>query len=370
MRPRSSQRSSAFTLIELLVVIAIIAVLIGLLLPAVQKVREAAARAKCMNNLKQIGLAAHNYHDALKVFPPAIQIFNPPANGTQNMVGTYRIPAFGPNWAVFLLPYMEQDSMFRQVATSVSAYMSTGDQGWKAIRVNTIPILLCPSDPNNQTPCALNGGSWARGNYAANAGPGWLNQTRDGASGCNGSADANPTNPGRFGLPAPVPSGGIFGVNWGHTLPGLTAEDGTSNTIMFNEVRAGLNENDRRGVWAMGVAGSSVTAGHAIGDCTTPNDTAEYSDDIEDCTLARSTGGFGQSSAPPTMGPQKMGCSNDNLSRNWPNWQAQARSLHTGGVNACFGDGSIRFVKDSIAQSTWFFINSRNDGVAVNSTDF
>jgi len=360
MRPRTSRRSSAFTLIELLVVIAIIAVLIGLLLPAVQKVREAAARVKCQNSAKQLGVAAHNYHDALGKFPPAVQIFLPPPNSDQNMLSAYRTPGFGPNWAVMLLPYFEQDALQRQAASSINAYMSTGDQQWRNIvKDKNISILLCPSDPNTGTPFGLNNGPWARGNYAANAGPGWLNQTRDGASGTTG-ATTTPSTLSNFNGAA---AGGLFGVNWGGTLPALTSnEDGSSNTIMFNEIRAGLNENDRRGVWAMGVGGASITAGHAVGDCTTPNDTNEFSDDIEDCALVRSSLGFNQLSSPPSMGPLKMGCSNDNRPRNWPNWQAQARSLHTGGVNATFADGSVRFIRDDITQETWFYLNSRNDG--------
>jgi len=135
---------------------------------------------------------------------------------------------------------------------------------------------------------------------------------------------------------------------------------------MFNEVRAGLNDQDRRGVWAMGVGGSSVTAAHAIGDATTPNDTNEYSDDTEDCSLVRNALGTGNSG----LGPIMMGCSNDNLARNWPNWQAQARSAHAGVVNACFADGHVQTILNTISQVAWFKLNSRNDGLTLQQGEF
>jgi prepilin-type N-terminal cleavage/methylation domain-containing protein len=365
-RPRRSRRG--FTLIELLVVIAIIAVLIGLVLPAVQKVREAANKTRCANHLKQLGLAAHNYHDANGKLPPAVLIASPPPNGTQNMLSAYRFPGFGPNWAVLLLPYMEQDALFRSVDVESFARTRGSDfTTWRGLRSRPVPTLLCPSDPNTATPFALNGGNWARGNYAANAGPGWLCSTLNGMSGTPATGNDNPTSPPQLLAFGGLPAGGLFGVNWGHTLPALTAEDGASNTILFNEVRAGVNENDRRGVWAMGLAGSSVTAAHAVGDCTAPNDPNEASDDIEDCTLLRTTAGL-----PPFagLGQLKMGCAPVNPPRNLANRQAQARSLHLGGVNACLADGSVRFIRDTVAQFIWFCLNSRNDGQAIAATDY
>src|SRR5438132_327541 len=109
----------AFTLIELLVVVAIIAVLLGLLLPAVQKVREVASRLRCANNLKQIGLALHHHENAQGYFPPAYVTENPRANGTVYGVGYGDDNRNGPTgfaWGVFLLPYLEQDNLYRQFA--------------------------------------------------------------------------------------------------------------------------------------------------------------------------------------------------------------------------------------------------------------
>jgi prepilin-type N-terminal cleavage/methylation domain-containing protein len=350
----------AFTLIELLVVIAIIAILIGLLVPAVQKVREAAARAQCENNLKQLGVGAHDYHDAKKKLPPAVLIAQG-TNGTQNLASAYRTPGFGPNWAVLMLPYIEQAPLYNSQITSINWWLTPGnlslatvDSNWRNIRSTLIPLMLCPSDPiGPDTPFALNGGNWARGNYAANAGPGWYNETMNGAWSSSNSS-----------LTETKGLGGPFAINWGARL-GTDIRDGTSNTIMFNEVRIGLTQHDRRGVWAMGLSACSVTAAHAIGDATNPNDTNEYSDDTEDCNAVRQDLGLGNSG----LGPMRMGCSNDNLPMNWPNWQGEARSGHVGGVIACFCDGSVRFIPESIAESVWLQLNSRNDGLPLPNWD-
>src|SRR5438132_11190541 len=131
---RSSSVRRAFTLIELLVVIAIIAILIGLLLPAVQKVREAAARVQCQNNLKQMGLACHAYHDSRKSFPPGYLA-----------TAAYPDTAPGWGWAAFILPYIEQAPLYNQIDFTQPVQSSAAIQ-------TIIPLYLCPSDPVPSTP--------------------------------------------------------------------------------------------------------------------------------------------------------------------------------------------------------------------------
>jgi prepilin-type N-terminal cleavage/methylation domain-containing protein/prepilin-type processing-associated H-X9-DG protein len=363
-----------FTLIELLVVIAIIAVLMGLLLPAVQRVREAASRMSCQNNLKQIALASHAYHDANGRLE--VGCYMPYAADGYHNTQDITFP-FGPNWAVYLLPYIEQSGLYNSIninsypGTALPANLynfATYDRSWRAIRGATIKTYLCPSDPNGTNPYVDASGvdapaevGWGRGNYAGTAGFTDSDHTTDGAncspnnpfdgSASDGVVPGNPLNP-------PLSKGPIFffsttGKN-GTKLTDIT--DGTSNTIMFNEVRIGLSPLDSRGVWAMGHPGASLTeAGRNYNPA--PNnkldspDGQTYGDELQNCYKFWYYGigaRDGMGCFPNTPGDQMN--------------SAMARSYHTGGVNAAFADGSVHFVRDSIDQYTWCILQSKNDG--------
>jgi prepilin-type processing-associated H-X9-DG protein/prepilin-type N-terminal cleavage/methylation domain-containing protein len=339
------KRAAAFTLIELLVVIAIIALLIGLLLPAVQKVREAAARMKCQNNLKQCGLAAHSYHDANGQFPvgvrmPYAQASNDPLTGGMGN-------PFGPNWAVYLLPHIEQDALFRQA--NVNAYPGTTNiadltsynLSWRIVRGQNLPVMFCPSDQGPSAPPftdpngRLKEANWARGNYACNGGTADIDHHIRGDNAVN-----NPPYQG-------MSKGPVMSADFGAKITGIS--DGTSTTFLLHEVRIGISANDPRGSWALGLPGASMVVSGRDRD-PTPNNRLDDADEIETCSTFWYAG----------IGTRDgMGCRPEASS--W-NMAGQARSRHPGGVNACFCDGHVAFVRDSIGQRTWVLLQSTNDG--------
>jgi prepilin-type N-terminal cleavage/methylation domain-containing protein/prepilin-type processing-associated H-X9-DG protein len=341
--PLSRRSRSAFTLIELLVVIAIIAILIALLVPAVQKVREAAARTQCFNNQKQIALAVHNYHDGNKKLPALVL-----ASASVGDISDFNQP-FGPNWAVLILPYLDQGNLFNQVVASVLSYPADSNANWRSIRGATIPVFLCPADSGAETQCARAGGGWARGNYGANAGPGmfWNGGVVGVARNVGGIwCDNNPNGFASEYYPAwsaGLNGGGPLVVNGGNTFASIT--DGTSNTILIDEFRIGPSANDIRGTWAMGMTGASISAGNGRIDTPTPNISLSGWDDIQ-----------GGDDRPDIM----MGCCSSCNS-----WQVTAKSKHAGGVVTAFADGHVQFIQDSISERAWFMLHSRNDGQSI-----
>jgi prepilin-type N-terminal cleavage/methylation domain-containing protein len=222
---RSSPPRTGFTLVELLVVIAIIGVLVALLLPAVQAAREAARRTQCTNNLKQIGIGLHNYHDTHGHFPPAIQF-----DAGQDFTTSDQLR---PNWVILMLPFFEQQSLY----DSFDFTKLISDPANRDKRGVKIKALICPSDGNTATPFRGNssgeGDNWARGNYAANGHRLFAHE-----SGFSSALHR-----------------GVMGVNESTRMAEIT--DGLSSTMMVGEIRAGVSADDRRGCWALGTAGGS-----------------------------------------------------------------------------------------------------------------
>ncbi|MBX9681299.1 MAG: DUF1559 domain-containing protein [Gemmataceae bacterium] len=328
----------AFTLIELLVVIAIIAVLIGLLVPAVQKVRDAAARAHCQNNLKQIALAIHSYQSALGVYPPAGSF----VNGLDRK--SFSLP-------MVILPYMEQESLQR-LYTFTESYESPANIPY----INTkIASYICPSDPNVKERVD---GIFTY--HPVSYGP------------CMGTWFVyNPTT--GFGGDTALPAVGIRGVASSRPSPGTVRPafitDGLSNTLAVSEFKT-FNPYLRDGgnPSALGVAPPATPADAvAYGGAFKPD-----SGHTEGVDARVHQVGFTTTFPPNTQMVSGTFTTTDftsmreNGNAAGPTYAAvTARSYHTGGVNAALMDGSVRFFSDAVPLGTWRAIGTRAGGEVV-----
>jgi prepilin-type N-terminal cleavage/methylation domain-containing protein/prepilin-type processing-associated H-X9-DG protein len=304
-----SSRRSAFTLIELLVVIAIIAVLIALLVPAVQRVREAANRVKCQNNLRQWGLAVQNFHEANGTLPEG------------NRSNPRRV------WVVLIWPYVEQGNMYVQFDQTQHFYLppNTYTSSTNGIYAQPAPLYYCPSDRVN----ALWKGDiyWrARGSYVIN----WGNQ----------AVPYNPADPVQDPARGVAPFGytDFSSRNKPKTVRLTDITDGTSNTLLMSEVIMARNDTD------YDIRGDMLNDDRP---CTmfmtlnTPNSGTDCSPFCNDQTY-------------PWNPPCRNTCSQFS--------HKAARSRHPGGVNTLFADGSVHFIGDNIALTTWRALGTMNGG--------
>jgi prepilin-type N-terminal cleavage/methylation domain-containing protein len=294
---RSSSSRTGFTLIELLVVIAIIAVLIGLLLPAVQKVREASARLSCQNNLKQIGLALHNHHSTRGYFPPGA--LRSPASGNFGIVyQKYGVNMYSVNhsWTIFILPYLEQDNLYKMYNLNAD-WASTTNQ---AVRETVLKGFICPSTPIAETtlcPQTVNGVliQAARGDYAPD-------NAYDSALEAAGYVDVCANR------------NGVLQVNQTWSIPEIL--DGTSNTLMISEDAGRPNRYQTAGLISIN--------GQVDGGWADHNN--EYI-----------THGFLPDGS-TNPGPCHTNCTNNN----------EVFSFHQGGANHILADGSVRYIAASM----------------------
>ncbi len=327
-RKRSNAPANGFTLVELLVVIAIIGILVGLLLPAVQAAREAARRMSCSNNLKQVALGMHNYHDAYKKFMYGFK--------QESADQTHR----RETWYHMILPFVEQQAYYEVYMNSDVAmgYTAPSWVHWlpEEIAGVAVPTFMCPSDPSG--PARGGGGSdrGFQGNYVVAAGGGTpvIPVTVEEVELLPSFVEWQTANVVR------EDAGGMFGMQSDRKFRDCL--DGTSSTLMLSE---GIIRGSRGGSWGGlgGYWGGAPHGSFAFSSWHGPNTTVP--DRVYSCKS--------------TTFP-KAPCENGNAD-GLPGRYNFARSHHTGGVQVALMDGSIRFVTDSISRNLWRNLGNRAD---------
>lgn len=299
----------AFTLVELLVVIAVISILLALLLPAVQAVREAARRTQCINNLKQIGLALHNYHDVHRVFPPACVR---PAGFTDNGRDRPR-----STWAIAILPMLELANLYQRFHPDID---STNVMNLEVTSAR-VAGYLCPSDPHtNSLFEPVLGSFYSRSNYAANFG--------SASWGVSFWQDSKYR--------------GVMGQNSGVRIAAIT--DGLTNTVCVAEIRAVPSPLDNRGVWAFPAAGSASVGLDCDKECQGVNGDPTH-DWIPYCGPS----------------PGQLPCTFQNTDES----NAGPRSLHSQAANVLLSDGSVRGLSESLDRKVIYRLFTSSDGEVV-----
>ena len=305
------RRPRGFTLVELLVVIAIIGILVALLLPAIQAAREAARRSQCSNNMKQLGIALHNYHDTHSVFPPGV---------IANTLNAGTTPPSSMSWMPLLLPFMEQTALYEELRPWM---VTRASAGWPSALMNTvIPPLMCPSDPAAPKTGVVHGEG---ANPLVDVPPDY----NDGFSGnyllCNGSEQVTAAN-------ATAMNGMFF---YRSRVRMAMVRDGTANTVMGAEIIT-LPELAGQRDWR----GRYYRADHLSSIFSTtlpPNST------IADWTRVCQAGNPSYAPCFTSVDPQYL----------------LARSYHPGGVQVTLADASVRFVANTINTATWQALGTR-----------
>ncbi|HVJ86568.1 MAG TPA: DUF1559 domain-containing protein [Caulifigura sp.] len=331
---RASRRG--FTLIELLVVIAIIAILIALLLPAVQQAREAARRTQCKNNLKQVGLAMHNYESTYLMFPPPTTY-----NGING--------AHGPTHWVRIMPYIDQGPLFQKVAPYTDAiltswWMNSTSPGqvsanpplWQLVDGFKPPMFRCPSSDLPETLNETNRGWYMVSSYV-------------GIAGSSQHPTADPNGPG-----ASICSGGGLFTGGNDGVKIAQVSDGTSNTMMVGEQSAmpptGANlriAQSASGLW-MGGKNARVPMGPGTWSSTGAHNTGNTNTDMRNYGITT-----------VRQSPNPSGTANF---QNSNNCNTPLKSRHTGGVHGLLCDGSVRFISDNVNLPTLYNLSDRDDG--------